>query len=93
MKTEHQGDQKKGLFFILENGKHQAEMTYTFAGDDKIIIDHTEVFPGNEGRGLGKILLKAAVDFAREKHIKILPLCPFAKSVFDKTSEYTDVLF
>ncbi len=27
-----------------------------------------------------------------EKHIKILPLCPFAKSVFDKVSEFNDVL-
>ena len=93
MEIQHQGDHKKGLFFILEKGKHQAEITYTFAGEDKIIIDHTEVFPGNEGRGLGKMLVKAVVDFAREKHIKILPLCPFAKNVFDKTPDYKDVLF
>ncbi len=93
MTVEHQTNQKKGLFFILENDKHQAEMTYTYAGDDKIIIDHTEVYPGNEGRGLGKMLVKAAVEFAREKHLKILPLCPFAKNVFDKSPDYSDVLF
>jgi predicted GNAT family acetyltransferase len=33
------------------------------------------------------------IEMAREKHIKILPLCPFAKRVFDKTEEYKDVLF
>ncbi len=33
-----------------------------------------------------------AVAFAREKNIKIIPLCPFAKKVFDKTPEYSDVL-
>jgi predicted GNAT family acetyltransferase len=30
--------------------------------------------------------------FARENNIKIIPLCPFAKSVFDKTEEIRDVL-
>ena len=33
-----------------------------------------------------------AIEFARNKAIKILPLCPFAKSVFDKTPEYQDLL-
>jgi hypothetical protein len=33
-----------------------------------------------------------AVDFAREKGIKIIPLCPFAKSVFDKVEQFRDVL-
>ena len=29
-------------------------MTFVFAGEDKIIIDHTEVNPRNEGKGFGK---------------------------------------
>ena len=29
---------------------------------------------------------------SRERGITILPLCPFAKSVFDKMPEYSDVL-
>jgi hypothetical protein len=33
-----------------------------------------------------------AVAFAREKHIKIIPLCPFANSVFNKMPELSDVL-
>jgi hypothetical protein len=33
---------------------------------------------------VGYQLVKKAVDYAREKQIKIMPLCPFAKSVFDK---------
>jgi len=33
------------------------------------------------------------VEWARASGKKILPLCPFAKSVFDKKPEYRDVLF
>ena len=83
---------KKGAFYIEVNGKQEAIMTFVFAGEDKIIIDHTEVNPGNEGKGFGKKMVTKAVEFAREKGIKIIPLCPFAKSVFDKTPEFRDVL-
>jgi predicted GNAT family acetyltransferase len=83
---------KKGSFFIEIDGKQEAEMTFVFAGEDKIIIDHTGVNPGNEGKGLGKQMVAQAVTYARENNIKIIPLCPFAKKVFDKTPEFRDVL-
>ena len=83
---------KNGAFFIEIEGKQEALMTFVFAGDDKIIIDHTEVNSGNNGKGFGKKMVAKAVEFAREKGIKIIPLCPFAKSVFDKTPELSDVL-
>jgi len=82
----------KGAFYIDVNGKQEAMMTFVFAGEDKIIIDHTEVNPGNEGKGFGKKMVTKAVEYAREKNIKIIPLCPFAKSVFNKTLEFNDVL-
>lgn len=84
--------EKNGYFYIEVDGKTEARMTFVFAGDDKIIIDHTEVNPGNNGKGFGKKMVEKAVLFAREKNLKIIPLCPFAKSVFNKTPEFRDVL-
>ena len=83
---------KNGFFYIDVNGKTEAKMTFVFAGPNKIIIDHTEVNEGNNGKGFGKKMVTKAVEFAREKEIKIIPLCPFAKKVFDKTPEFQDVL-
>jgi predicted GNAT family acetyltransferase len=81
------------VFFHIDiDGKTAAKMTFVFAGDEKIIIDHTEVNEEHNGKGFGKIMVKKAVDFAREKNLKIIPLCPFAKHVFDKTPEYKNVL-
>lgn len=82
----------KGQFFVSVDGKQEGKMTFVFAGDDKIIIDHTEVNPGNNGKGFGKKMVAEAVKFSREKNITIIPLCPFAKSVFDKNLEFSDVL-
>lgn len=82
----------KGYFYISVDGKQVGKMTFVFAGPDKIIIDHTEVNSEYNGKGFGKKMVAKAVDFAREKNIKIIPLCPFAKKVFDQTPEFRDVL-
>ena len=68
-------------------------MTYTWAGQNKFIIDHTEVSSNFKGLGIGKEMVYAAVNFARKNNLKILPLCPFAKAIFDKNNEIKDVLF
>lgn len=93
MEIQQQDNGIKGSFYIEESSEPLAEMTYVWSGADKIIIDHTEVSPKLEGKGIGKQLVHKAVEFAREKHIKILPLCPFAKAVFNKVDAYHDVLF
>lgn len=83
---------RKGNFSYVVDGKTEAKMTFVFAGNDKLIIDHTEVNPGNNGKGYGKKLVESSVAFALERDLKIIPLCPFAKSVFDKNPELRNVL-
>lgn len=90
----HQSDNdKKGEFFYEFEGKKLGLMTYTHAGNDKIIIDHTEVEPSLKGQGVGYKLVEASVDYARANNLKIMPLCPFAAAVFKKKVDYKDVLF
>ncbi len=83
----------KGSFYVAENEKVLAEMTYTMANTDLMIIDHTEVSDELRGKNVGYQLVHTAVEYARTNHIKIMPLCPFARSVFDKKKEeFGDVL-
>lgn len=93
MDIQQTDDGKDGMFYIQTDGVIQAEMTYVWSGDKRIIIDHTSVSEILKGKNIGKQLVQKAVDFAREKQIKILPLCPFAKAVFEKIPAYSDVLF
>ncbi len=92
MTIEHNAQAHKGVFTATDNGAIAGQMTYVMSGSDKMIIDHTEVDPAFSGKGIGKALLMELVNYVREKHIKVIPLCPFAKSVFDKTKEIRDVL-
>lgn len=81
----------KGAFFIEENGTRLAEMSFSKAGEKLLIIDHTDVSDALRGTGAGNKLVAHAVEYARRNGIKIIPLCPFALSVFRKTPEYDDV--
>lgn len=83
----------KGRFYIQQGERELGEMSFVFAGSDKIIIDHTLVSDELKGQGAGKKLLEATVAWAREKGLKIIPICPFAKAVMTKDPErYKDVL-
>lgn len=92
MEIKHTNNEKNGVFEALKFNAVAGEMSYVWAGDKKFIIDHTEVSEAYAGQGIGKKLLLAAVEFARQNDLKIIPLCPFAKSAFDKDAEIRDVL-
>ncbi|PWL32165.1 GNAT family N-acetyltransferase [uncultured Roseivirga sp.] len=83
--------ENKGSFYIEENEEIVAEMTFSKAGDQRIIIDHTEISDGLRGKGVGLKLVEFAVDYVRSKNIKMLPLCPFVKSTLLKHPEWKDV--
>ena len=86
---EHSGH--RGAFFIEREGERLAQMSYTVAGS-RVIIDHTDVDDRLRGTGTGRQLVQAAVEWARKENVRLMPLCPYARSVFDKTPEWADVL-
>jgi predicted GNAT family acetyltransferase len=92
MEINHFENAHKGSFYVEVNGALLAEMTYSMAGPNKMIIDHTAVSDELRGQGIGNLLVDAAVSYSRDNNIKIIPLCSFARSVFNKTPSYTDVL-
>ncbi len=87
----HVSSGQRGAFVLERDNRRLAELTYTIAGS-RVILDHTQVDDALRGTGTGAKLVAAAVEWARAGERKLLPLCPFARSVFDKTPAYRDVL-
>jgi predicted GNAT family acetyltransferase len=60
--------------------------------DGRITFTHTEVPDALAGRGIGSKLVKAALDDARARGLKVVPACPFVKHYMDKHPEVQDLL-
>lgn len=58
----------------------------------KIMFTHTEVPPSHEGRGIGTILIEAGLAAARERGLKVIPICPFFAAYMQKHAEVQDLL-
>ena len=86
MNIQLENNEKNGRAIATVDGKQVGEMTFVWAGDQKIIIDHTDVDENQKGKGVGKQLLSKIIEMVAEKSIKVMPLCPYAKHEFDKNS-------
>jgi predicted GNAT family acetyltransferase len=92
MNIQHEETGRKGMFFIEENGERVAEIDYLNSAKGKINIYHTEVTDRLRSQGVGRALVKAVMDHARDTGLKVIPTCPFAKRVVDETPEYEDLV-
>ena len=62
---------------------HLAHLAYT-DHDGVLTLVHTEVPDELGGRGLGGVLVQAALAKAIAGHRRLVPQCPFAKAWLDK---------
>jgi uncharacterized protein len=58
----------------------------------KIMFTHTEVPPSHEGKGIGGALIGFALNSARERGLKVIPICPFFAAYMQKHDEVQDLL-
>ena len=85
--------EEKNRFVLLnDEAKEIGEMTWSDAGPDIMIIDHTFVEPEYRGQKLAEKLVLNGVELARREGKKIIPLCPYANKEFERKPEYQDVL-
>jgi hypothetical protein len=89
---EHQEHDAKGAFYVEQDGRRLAEMSYSRTNAALIVVDHTEVDASLGGQGMGRKLLGALVQWARATGTQVVPLCRFAKAQFDKDPSIRDVL-
>jgi predicted GNAT family acetyltransferase len=58
----------------------------------RIVFTHTEVPPAHEGQGIGSALIRYALQSARERRLKVIPVCPFFADYIRKHGEEQDLL-
>ncbi len=76
-------DNREESRFEVRVDGHLAELDYRRRGD-RLVLIHTEVPAELGGRGIGGILVTAAIDEAAAEGLTVLPLCPFARSWLER---------
>lgn len=93
MKIKHRENTHKGSFYIEKGDKLLAEISYSFAGANMMVLDHTtinnELSEQNKAR---QKLLHTLINYSRSKNIKVVPLCKTAKTIIEQNPSYRDVL-
>lgn len=79
-----------GRYFVA-TGHGEAELTYSLAGKERMIIDHTFVPPADRGRDIALRLVERAVGDARKRGLKIVPLCSYVATQFKRHKDWADL--
>lgn len=80
-----------------ERSRFEAEVGGDFAWvsyrlkDDEIVLTYSEVPEPLRGRGIGEQVVLAALESARERGLKVVPLCSFVADVLRRHPEYADL--
>ncbi len=83
----HNAEKKR---FEIQIDSHTAELTY-FLNGDIIVFTHTGVPSALEGRGIGSLLVKTGLQYARDNHLKVQTLCWFVSGYMDRHPEFQDL--
>ena len=66
-----------------EDGKLVGKIEFDLAGNELSIL-HTYAY--ESGRGIGSLLMKNAMEWARTQQYVILPICPFAQKYIEQNN-------
>jgi predicted GNAT family acetyltransferase len=84
-------DNKAEHEFELVVDGHRAVAAYQMEGDT-IVFTHTIVPRAIEGRGVASKLIRAALDSARDRGLKVVPQCPFVAAYIKRHPDTQDLL-
>ncbi len=90
IRHEEQGD--RGTFYVQTEAGRLAELTYSRTSPQTVVLEHTDVSDALRGRGVGRLLVEAAVQWARRTGTRFVPVCDYARSVFERYPGLRDVL-
>ncbi len=81
----------KARFEILADGELAGFAQYHLNGNE-IAFTHTETDDRFRGHGLGGRLVRASLDATRERHLAVLPYCPFVRTWITEHPEYAGLV-
>ena len=87
-KVIHEKENKRFIIYIEGN---EVYVEYTMAGNE-INLHHTFTDPALRGKGLAAQVVRAALEFAKESNMKVVPTCSYVRAFIAKNDEYKELV-
>ena len=84
----HNAEKKR---FEIQVDSYTAVLAYLLNGNI-IVFTHTGVPPELEGRGIGSLLVKTGMQYAKEHNLNVNSLCWFVSGYIERHPEFQDLL-
>ncbi len=81
-----------GRFYVEQDGRTLAELVYEMDDAGNAVLEHTHVDDALRGQGVARQLVEAAVAWARDSGKRVVPVCSYARAIFQRDHSLSDVL-
>lgn len=82
--------EKENARFVIYTEGNEVYVEYTMT-EKEINLYHTYTHPALRGKGLAALVVRAALEFAKENNLKVIPTCSYVQSFIAKNDEYKDL--
>jgi len=83
--------EKENERFVIYAEGNEVYVEYKKRGN-KIDLHHTYTHPALRGKGLAAQVVRAALEFAKENNLKVIPTCSYVQAFIAKNAEYKDLV-
>lgn len=88
LEVEHDASARR---FIAKTDGYTSFLSYVALDDKTLDYNHTFV-PGElRGRGIASRLVKHALQYAKDRELKVVPSCPFVARIMQRDATFSDL--
>ena len=91
MTTDVRDAPDRSRYEVTVDGELAGFAAYNDA-DGARVFTHTEIFDAFEGKGIGSVLARGALDAVRSAGTEVVARCPFIARYIERHDEYQDLL-
>jgi predicted GNAT family acetyltransferase len=85
-------DEKSGTYWAMVGDREIAGLPYQVAGDDRLVLLATSVFPEFRKQGVATELIRRVLDDVRAQGKTVTIMCPVVHTFIDHNPEYAQLI-
>ena len=70
---------------------HLSKLDYMM-DDSTIVMTHVGVHPEYRGKGVAGRITQVALEYAKEKSLRVIPMCPYVAAYIRRNPQYMDLI-